>query len=68
MKFRFILLIFIIGVLDRFHENLIRNISETALAAAMHKRTAILINLQELHNGGQVKKYTLIFMTKQIIF
>lgn len=49
---------YITGIQDRFRESIIRNICETALAATLHPRTAILINLQEMQNRGQVFVFT----------
>ncbi|XP_030760125.1 exosome complex component RRP46-like [Sitophilus oryzae] len=42
------------GVSDRYKEYLIKNICETALASALYPRTAVLVNLQEMQNQGQL--------------
>ncbi|CAG9762128.1 unnamed protein product [Ceutorhynchus assimilis] len=42
------------GVQDRFRESIIKNICETALAASLYPRAAIVLNLQEMQNRGQL--------------
>ncbi|XP_018568929.1 exosome complex component RRP46 [Anoplophora glabripennis] len=42
------------GVEDRLYESLIRNICETALAASLFPRSAVLVNIQEMENSGQL--------------
>ncbi|KAL1513873.1 hypothetical protein ABEB36_003214 [Hypothenemus hampei] len=42
------------GIQDRFRETILKNICETALMASLHPRSSILVNLQEMQNGGQL--------------
>lgn len=45
----------IAGVGDRLYEYLIRNICETSLVATLYPRSAVLVNIQEMHNSGHVR-------------
>jgi len=42
------------GVSDRFRESLIRNICETSITASLYPRSAVLVNIQEMQNRGQL--------------
>ncbi|XP_060536798.1 exosome complex component RRP46 [Cylas formicarius] len=44
----------LLGVQDRLRESLIRNICEASLAVSLYPRTAVLVNLQEMQNSGQL--------------
>lgn len=45
------------GVADRLTEFIVKNICETALIAALHPRSAIIVVLQEMQNNGGVSFY-----------
>ncbi|KAH1008044.1 hypothetical protein HUJ04_005195 [Dendroctonus ponderosae] len=42
------------GVQDRLRESVIRNICEIAVAISLYPRTAVLVNVQEMQNRGQL--------------
>lgn len=48
----------ILGIKDRFHESVIKNICETALMLSLYPRAAILMNIQEMHDNGTVTSLT----------
>ncbi|XP_066155731.1 exosome complex component RRP46 [Euwallacea fornicatus] len=42
------------GVQDRYRESVIKNICETAIAAVLYPRAAVILNIQEMQDRGQL--------------